>query len=290
MCGIAGLWAPRLDPHERTSLVAQMVERLRHRGPSGSAVWNGDGIALGIARLAIVARQAPASVLTNEDGSLRAVVNGEVYNHDALRHALRNRGHHVASGPDTAVVPHLYEEDGARFPVRLDGMFAVALWDQHARRLTLARDRAGEKPLFVAAAAHGIAFASEPGALTALPWVSCDPAPGALARYLAHGFFAGDDCAFAALRQLPPAHVLEIGEGLERRTRYWRPWDALVPGATQDAAQRGGIPGEFAWASPPGGTDARPRSRPMRAGDAPAATLAALTSAVESRVPGEVPV
>jgi asparagine synthase (glutamine-hydrolysing) len=289
MCGIAGLWAPRLDPHERLALVAQMVDRLRHRGPSGSAVWNGEGIALGIARLAIVARHAPASILTNEDGSLRAVVNGEVYNHDALRHALRNRGHDVASGPDTAVIPHLHEEDGARFPVRLDGMFAVALWDQNARRLTLARDRAGEKPLFVAADAHGVAFASEPGALTALPWVSRDPAPAALARYLAHGFFAGDDCAFAALRQLPPAHVLEIGEGLERRTRYWRPWDALVPGASQDAARRGGIPGEFAWASPAGGADTLPRSRPMRAGDAPAATLAALTSAVESRVPGEVP-
>ncbi len=288
MCGIAGLWAPRLDPHERLALVARMVERLHHRGPSGSAVWNGDGISLGIARLAIVARHAPASVLTSEDGALHAVVNGEVYNHDALRHALRNRGHDVASGPDTAVIPHLYEEDGARFPVRLDGMFAVALWDQNARRLTLARDRAGEKPLFVSASPRGFAFASEPGALTVLPWIARDPAPAALARYLAHGFFAGDDCAFAALRQLPPAHVLEIGEGLERRTRYWRPWDALSPGASQDAARRGGIPGEFVWASPPG-ERSLPRTRPMRAGDAPAATLAALTSAVESRVPGEVP-
>jgi asparagine synthase (glutamine-hydrolysing) len=289
MCGIAGLWSPRLDPHERLALVAQMVERLRHRGPSGSAVWSGDGIALGIARLAIVARHAPASVLTNEDGSLRAVVNGEVYNHDALRHALRERGHDVDSGPDTAVVPHLYEEEGARFPARLDGMFAVAVWDQHARRLTLARDRAGEKPLFVAADGHGVAFASEPGALTVLPWISRDPAPGALARYLAHGFFAGDDCAFAALRQLPPAHVLEIGEGLERRTRYWRPWDALATDSTRDAARRGGVPDEFASASPGGGTEAVPRSQPMRAGDAPAATLAALTSAIESRVPREVP-
>lgn len=260
MCGIAGLWAPRLDPHERMALVTEMVVRLRHRGPSGSAVWNCEGIALGIARLAIVARHAPVSVLTNEDGSLHAVVNGEVYNHETLRHGLRNRGHQVASGPDTAVIPHLYEEDGVRFPERLDGMFAVALWDQDARRLTLARDRAGEKPLFIAADAQRVAFASEPGALIALPWISRDPAPAALARYLAHGFFAGDDCAFAAMRQLPPAHVLEIGEGLERRTRYWRPWDGLVAGATRGAA-----------------------------GDAPAATLAALTSAVESRVPDEVP-
>src|SRR5690242_4965357 len=114
MCGIAGLWAPHLDPHERAALVAEMVERLRHRGPSGTAVWNGEGIALGIARLAIVARHAPASVLTNEEASLHAVVNGEVYNHDAIRHGLRKRGHDVATGPDTAVIPHLYEEDGAR--------------------------------------------------------------------------------------------------------------------------------------------------------------------------------
>src|SRR5438046_2422836 len=98
MCGIAGLWAPRLDPHQRQALVARMVERLRHRGPSGSALWTGEGIALGIARLAIVARHAPASILTNEDGTLRAVVNGEVYNHHALREALRDHGHQVADG------------------------------------------------------------------------------------------------------------------------------------------------------------------------------------------------
>ena len=264
MCGIAGLWAPRLDPHERLALVGRMVERLRHRGPSGSAVWNGDGIALGIARLAIVARRAPASILTNEDGRLRAVVNGEVYNHHALRDALRGRGHEVDDGPDTAVIPHLLEEDGDRFPVRVDGMFAAAVWDQRARRLTLARDRAGEKPLFIATDPRGLAFASEPGALTVLPWVSREPAPAALARYLAHGFFAGEDCAFAALRQVPPAHTLVFGEGLERRTRYWRPWDAIVGAAREGVA-------------------------PLGAADAPAATREALASAVASRVPGEVP-
>src|SRR5204863_396640 len=80
---------------------------------------------------------------------------------------------------------------------------------------------------------RGLAFASEPGALTVLPWVSREPAPAALARYLAHGFFAGEDCAFAALRQVPPAHTLVFGEGLERRTRYWRPWDAIVGAARE---------------------------------------------------------
>ncbi|MGH7729752.1 MAG: asparagine synthase (glutamine-hydrolyzing), partial [Candidatus Eiseniibacteriota bacterium] len=260
MCGIAGLWAPGIDPDTRSALVARMVERLRHRGPSGTAVWEGEGIALGIARLAIVARHAPASVLSNEDGTLRAVVNGEIYNHAALRLALRGRGHDVAGGPDTAVIPHLYEDDGARLPVRLDGQFAVALWDRRALRLTLVRDRAGEKPLFVARHARGVAFASEPAALAALPWISRDPSPESIARYLAHGFFAGEDCAFAAIRQLPPGHVLEIGEGLERLTRYWRPWDALAPGHS-----------------------------PLRASEAPAAVIAALESAVASRVPAEVP-
>jgi asparagine synthase (glutamine-hydrolysing) len=259
MCGIAGLWAPRIEPAERLALVARMVERLRHRGPSGTAAWEGDGIALGIARLAIVARHAPASVLANEDDTLRTVVNGEIYNHAALRLALRGRGHEVASGPDTAVIPHLYEEDGAHAPVQLDGQFAIAVWDRRARRLTLARDRAGEKPLFVARHPRGVAFASEPAALAALPWISRDPSPDALARYLAHGFFAGEDCAFAAIRQLPPGHVLELGEGLDRLTRYWRPWDALTP------------------------------RRALPASDAPSAVLAALEDAVGSRVPAEVP-
>ena len=266
MCGIAGLWAPRLDPAERLSLVTAMVGCLRHRGPSGAAAWEGEGMALGIARLAIVARHAPAAVLGNEDGTLRAVVNGEIYNHAELRQELRRAGHDVPGGPDTAVIPHLYEAEGARFPVRMDGQFAAAVWDRRERRLTLARDRAGEKPLFVARHAGGVAFASEPGALTALPWVSRDPSPDALARYLAHGFFAGEDCAFAAIRQLPPGHVLELGEGLERATRYWRPWDVL--------ARRG---------------EAGPGARPLRASQAPAATLAALESAVASRVPDEVP-
>src|SRR6185295_19016746 len=134
-------------------------------------------------------------VLQNEDRTVHTVVNGEIYNHAALRLGLRARGHGVEDGPDTAVVPHIYEESGAAFPAPLDGMFAVALWDSHAERLLLVRDRAGEKPLFYMSHPRGFAFASEPGAIAALPWVSREPRADALARYLVHGFFAGDDCA-----------------------------------------------------------------------------------------------
>lgn len=259
MCGIAGIVAPELAPYERLEYVREMVRRLRHRGPSGEAVWDGGTCALGIARLAIVAPQQPATVLASETHDVTAVVNGEVYNHRELLLALRGRGHAVPDGPDTAVLPHLFEERGRDFPVALDGMFAAALWDRTTRTLTLARDRAGEKPLFVSHAPGRFAFASEPDALLALPWVSRDPAPAAIARYLVHGAFAGADTAYAGIRQLPPAHTLVLKAGVEKLQRYWRPWDALA-----------------------GGPSARVEEAPVRAGEA-------LAAAVASRVPGEVP-
>jgi asparagine synthase (glutamine-hydrolysing) len=263
MCGIAGLWAPDLAPEERRALVEGMLGCMRQRGPNGVAVWQGNGLALGITRLAIVAPDEPTRVYRSEDDQLHSVVNGEIYNHLELAALLASRGHRLDPGPDTVVVPHLYQEYGLEFPGHLDGMFAVALWDAGARRLVLARDRAGEKPLFYTAdlPAHGgrFAFASEPGALARLPWVSRDPAAGALVRYLAHGFFADGDSAFAALRQLPPAHLLERDLDGTRLTRYWRPWDGLHPA---------------------------PRMGDDVLADATRETLAA---AVESRMPGDVP-
>ena len=260
MCGIAGLVAPDLSPTDRLDIVRGMVGRLRHRGPSGEAIWDGGECALGIARLAIVAPNQPARVLENETGDIIGVANGEVYNHSSLLHDLRSRGHRVPDGPDTAMLPHLYEERGDGFPEALDGMFAVAIWDKGARKLTLARDRAGEKPLFIAHAPGRFAFASEPGALAALPWISREPSPAALARYLVHGYFAGSDSAYAAMRQLQPAHTLTLKAGNERIRRYWRPWDALVSGQPSATVE-----------------------------DAPRRSGEALSEAVMSRVPGEVP-
>ena len=231
MCGIAGLVAPDLSPPERLELVRTMVRRLRHRGPSGEALWDGGECALGIARLAIVAPDAPARVLQNETGDIVGVANGELYNHRALEQELLGRGHQFQPGPDTALLPHLFEERHDDVATPLDGMFAIALWDRMSRTLLLARDRAGEKPLFVATHGRRIAFASEPAALLALPWVSRDPSPSALARFLVHGAFAGADTAYAAIRQVPPAHVLTVRDGVERLRRYWRPWDSLVSSA-----------------------------------------------------------
>jgi asparagine synthase (glutamine-hydrolysing) len=239
-----------------------MIGCLRHRGPDGEALWDGDGMTLAISRLAIVARDTPPRVYASEDGTVRSVVNGEIYNHHALREELIRAGHDVPAGPDTAVVPHLYESHGARFPERLEGMFAAAVWDSARRRLVVARDRMGEKPLFLAHGPHAVAFASEPKALVRLPWVSRDPAPASLLRYLAQGYFAGSDSAFAHIEQVRAAHVLdlELDSSQVSRRRYWRPWDAL-------AAKNGAPP---------------PASRP---GD----TLAAVEQAVLSRIPEETP-
>ncbi len=260
MCGIAGLVAPDLAPHDRLELVRRMVRCLRHRGPSGEALWDGGECALGIARLAIVAPNRPARVLESETGDIIGVANGEIYNHHALLHELRGRGHDVPDGPDTALLPHLFEERGDAFPATLDGMFAIALWDRNAHTLTLARDRAGEKPLFVAHHRGRFAFASEPGALAELPWISRDPSAAALARYLVHGYFAGSDAAWSQLRQLPPAHTLVWRAGHETVRRYWRPWDTLLSGQPSASVEES----------------------PARARDA-------LQAAVASRVPGEVP-
>ena len=268
MCGIAGLVAPDLTGAERLELVRGMVARLRHRGPSGEALWDGGVCALGIARLAIVAPREPARVLESETGDVVGVANGELYNHHALERELLSRGHRFTPGPDTALLPHLYEERGQDFPEALDGMFAVALWDRTTRTLTLARDRAGEKPLFVCASGRRFAFASEPAALLSLPWVGREPSPAAIARYLVHGCFAGEDCAYAALRQLAPASVLVVQDGQERTRRYWRPWDALV---RAPATGRGA--GALGYAGDPG----------------VAGTRDALMRAVTSRVPAEVP-
>jgi len=112
MCGIAGLVAPDLSPSERLRLVRGMIARLRHRGPSGEASGDDGYCALGIARLAIVAPNQPARVLDNERGDIVCVVNGELYNHATLLQELRKQGYHIADGPDTALLPQLYEERG----------------------------------------------------------------------------------------------------------------------------------------------------------------------------------
>lgn len=222
MCGIVGLWHARVTGDER-ALLARASASLRHRGPDDDGVWFSPEAGLGLAhrRLSILdLTPTGAQPMSNEDGSVRIVHNGEVYNFAELRERLRGRYHFRSSG-DTEVVLRLYEDKGVDCTTELEGMFAFAVYDAARRRLLLARDRAGIKPLYYSAAPGRFAFASEPKALLALPWVSRAVDAVAVAQYLNLGYVPAPRTVFADVRQLPPGHRLVLEDGDARVERYW---------------------------------------------------------------------
>src|SRR4051794_14028295 len=184
MCGICGLVAADGRDVDPTGLDA-MVDSLAHRGPDGRGVRVDGPVALGNRRLAIIDLAHGEQPMRNEDGTVLVVQNGEIYNHDALREELQARRHRFATRCDTEVLVHGYEEHGDAFLERLRGMFAIAVWDRRERRLLLARDRFGIKPLFWRQAGGVLSFASELKALRRQPGFSGELDPDALEAYLA---------------------------------------------------------------------------------------------------------
>jgi len=167
MCGIVGI--VKLNQRETVdeARLKRMRDVLRHRGPDGEGLWIEGPVGLGMRRLAIVDVAGGRQPMANEDGTVWIVYNGEVYNHADLRPELEQRGHRYRTRSDTETILHLYEENGERCVERLQGMFAFALWDQKRRRLLLARDRLGIKPLYYAWTDHELVFASEIKAILA---------------------------------------------------------------------------------------------------------------------------
>jgi asparagine synthase (glutamine-hydrolysing) len=224
MCGIAG--ELRLKSGERASSerVRAMCDAMVHRGPDDFGAYTSDEVGLGMRRLSIVDVEGGAQPLGNEDGAVQVVCNGEIYNSPALRIELAARGHRFRSKSDVEVIAHLYEESGVNGLARLDGMFALALWDARAGRLVLGRDRAGIKPLYVAETRDRLVFGSEAKCLLA---AGIDPEidPQALHDYLTLGYVPGPASIFAGMRQLPPGHLLVAEPGLDggrvRVERYW---------------------------------------------------------------------
>ena len=169
MCGIAG-WLGNLPDGENHA--GRMVQALRHRGPDAQGIKSWPEATLVHTRLSIIdLSPAGAQPMANEDGTVWTVFNGEIYNHQELRHDLEARGHVFKGHSDTEVLPHLYEEDGLEFVSKLRGMFALAIYDTRSRTLILARDRFGIKPLFYAPGKERLAFASEIRALLELPGI-----------------------------------------------------------------------------------------------------------------------
>ncbi len=224
MCGIAGiLYRDGERPIER-AVLKQMADTIAHRGPDAEGFWSAPGVGLAHRRLSIIDPSGGQQPLGNEDDSIQVVFNGEIYNYPELRDELAARGHRFRTSSDTEVLVHLYEEHSERLVGRLRGMFAFALWDACRRRLLLARDRVGIKPLYVYRDGEKLLFGSELKAILAYPGIDRDIDSEALEDYLALGVVPGHRSIFRRLEKLRPAHTLVIDKEHwdARPRRYWQ--------------------------------------------------------------------
>jgi asparagine synthase (glutamine-hydrolysing) len=222
MCGIAGRF--NFDPRQPVDreVLAAMTDAVAHRGPDAAGYYLGRGVGLGHRRLSIIDLATGDQPLGNEDASVQVVFNGEIYNFAEVRAELVSRGHHFRTGSDTEVIVHGYEEWGERCVDRFRGMFAFAVWDEKARRLLLARDRVGVKPLYYAELpGQGLVFGSEIKSLLEDPSVSRQWRPEALDKYLTLLYVPAPDTIYRAVQKLPPAHILVAEGGTVRVSRYW---------------------------------------------------------------------
>jgi asparagine synthase (glutamine-hydrolysing) len=227
VCGICGIVSAN-GPADLDRL-ARMSATLVHRGPDSDGTFAGGQAVLAARRLAIIDLQTGDQPIANEDGTVHVVQNGELYNYRELRHELERDGHRFRTHGDTEVLVHLYERDGLAFARSLRGMFAVALWDATRRRLVLARDRYGIKPLYYRSHGGDLEFASE---LRALPRGEIDL--DALEAFLAFNSIPAPLTIFREARKLPPGHLLVWEGGEARLERYARPAPAPIEELRED--------------------------------------------------------
>ncbi len=222
MCGITGRFNYDRDrPVDRDVLVA-MTDAVAHRGPDAAGYYHAAGIGLGHRRLSIIDLSTGDQPLANEDGTVQVVFNGEIYNFSEVRRELVARGHRFRTGSDTEVIVHGYEEWGDDCVDRFRGMFSFAVWDEPARRLLLARDRLGVKPLYYAELpGTGVVFGSEIKSLLEDPAVPRAWRPDAIDAYLTLLYVPAPDTIYQAVHKLPPGHILVAEAGRIRVSRYW---------------------------------------------------------------------
>ena len=223
MCGICGLVGT--EPGDVQSMVDAQLGTLAHRGPDARGSFAAERAIIAQNRLAIIDLETGDPPITNEDQSVAAVLNGEIYNFRELRASLKGGGHAFRSRGDTEVIAHLAEElDAVELARRLDGMFAFAVWDERRRRLVLGRDRVGKKPLFYRASGGRLAFASEIKALLADAAAPRRLNEHAVPAYLTFGYVPTPYTFFEGIRSVPPGHVLTFEPGGEPVIeRYWEP-------------------------------------------------------------------
>lgn len=242
MCGICG--EVRFDGgHASADHTRAMSSRLVHRGPDADGLYVAPhrGVAFGFRRLSIIdLTVAGNQPMPNEDRSIHLVFNGEIYNFRELRDRLEQRGHRFRSNTDSEVIVHLYEDEGTEAITKLDGMFALAIWDDRKRLLTLARDRAGKKPLFYSRTTKRIVFASEIKALLAHPDIEPDIDTATIPYLFLYGYAPAPATCYRNVSEVPPAVVLSIRDDgttvVERR--YWRFSDSVDSCGTKRVSRR----------------------------------------------------
>jgi asparagine synthase (glutamine-hydrolysing) len=237
MCGICGIAGrDRSAPAIDEARLCAMTDAIVHRGPDERGLHQEPGVALGMRRLSIIDIGGSRQPIANEDRSVLAVFNGEIYNFRELREDLRKRGHRLRTDGDGEVIVHLYEEFGTDFARHLEGIFAIALWDTPRKRLLLVRDQLGVKPLYYSLGSEGLAFASEVKALIAGELISPALDPLAAELFLALGFVPGPRSLFAGVEKLMPGSlVVWEGDAAVEQRSYWSP-DEAAPMRPADAS------------------------------------------------------
>lgn len=224
MCGIVGVYQPE-NARRRFAVedVHRMADAIVHRGPDDHGFHEDRELMFGMRRLSIIDIEGGHQPIANKDRTIWVVNNGEIYNYKSLRKQLLERGYTFRSGSDTEVLVHLYEEYGESFVQHLDGMFAVAIWDSCKRKLLLARDRMGIKPVYYWRSGANLAFASEIKSFLGLPGFTAAVNSGALSDYLGIGYAVAPATIFDGVMKLPPGSLLICQDGTVQVSRYWSP-------------------------------------------------------------------
>ena len=220
MCGIAGFIDGQRSQDDALQLIDRMCRVIRHRGPDDQGTWTGDGVALGMRRLAIIDLSGGHQPIFNEDKSILVVFNGEIYNYRELQKNLQERGHTFNSDSDTEAIVHAYEEYGDDCVKHLRGMFTFALWDRRRQRLLAARDRFGKKPLNYYWDGQRLIFGSEIKSILEAG-IAREINSIALDEYLTYLYVPAPNTLFKGVFKLPAAHILVYEKGSISTKRYW---------------------------------------------------------------------
>jgi len=221
MCGICGKLNFDREENVSQSLLTAMADSIAHRGPDDDGYFISGQIGLGFRRLSIIDLAGGHQPLSNEDGTVWIVFNGEIYNYQELREALLTRGHVFRTKTDTEVIVHLYEEYGESGFEQLRGMFAFAIWDQSQRKLILARDRVGIKPLYYGVTPRSVVFGSEMKAVLMDPEIKREILPSTIDRFLTFDYVPGEETLFKGIYKLPPGFFMVVRNGKSEIKQYW---------------------------------------------------------------------